>query len=50
MEGADLIERGMLFHNVGAATAKAGSPLIFSLGRGTARSPKSANLRELEVE
>ena len=50
MEGADLIGWGMLFHNLGAATAKARSPLSFSLEHRTARSPKSADLRDLEVE
>ena len=50
IEGADLIERGMLFHSLGAATAKVWSTLDLSLGRGTARSPKLDNLRDLSVE
>ena len=49
-EGADLIERGMLFHSLGAATAKLRSPLDLSFGWGTARSPKLDNLRGLAVE
>ena len=50
IEGADLIERGMLFHSLGAATAKARSPLDLSLDWGTARSPKLDDLRGLAVE
>ena len=50
IEGADLIERGMLFHSLGAATAKARSPLDLSLDWGTARSPKLDDLRGLVVE
>ena len=38
IEGADLKERGMLFHSLGAATAKA------------ARSPKLDDVRGLVVE
>ena len=34
IEGVDLIERGMLFHSLGAATAKAQSPLDLSLDWG----------------
>lgn len=40
----------MLFHSQGAATAKTRSPLSLSLDRGTARSSKTAVLRDLEVE
>ena len=48
IEGADLIERGMLFHSL--ATAKARSPLDLSFGWVTARSPKLDDLRGLAVE
>lgn len=47
---ADLKERGMLFHSLGAATTKAQSPLSLHFVCGTNRRPKSANLRDLEVE
>ena len=51
IEGADLIERGMLFHSLGAATAKARPPLDLGLDWGTARSsPKLDDLRGLVVE
>ena len=50
MEGADLIGMGMLFHSLGATTAKARSPLSLSFDRGTAKSPESANLRDLKVD
>ena len=49
-EGTDLIERGMLFHSLGAATAKARSPLDLSLDWGTAKSPKFDDLRGLTGE
>ena len=48
IEGANLIERGMLFHSLGAAKAR--SPLDLSLDWGTARSPKLYDLRGLAVE
>ena len=50
MEGAVLMGRGMLFHSLGAATAKARSPLSLSLDCGIVSSPKSADLRDLEIE
>ena len=50
MEGADLRDGGMLFQSLGATTVKARSPLCLKFERGTARSPRSADLRGLEVE
>ena len=50
IEGADLIERGMLFQSLGAATAKARSPLDLNFDWGTASSPKLDDKRGLEVE
>lgn len=50
MEGEDLIGEVMLFHNRGAATAKAPSPLSSGLDGRTARSSKSVDLRDFEVE
>lgn len=46
--GASLTNSGRLFHRLGAATAKAQSPLCFSLALGTARSMQSADLRDLD--
>lgn len=50
VEGADLIVRGLLFHSVGAETANARMPLSLYLERGTARSPRWADLRDLGAE
>ena len=45
---ADRTDRGKAFHSVGAATAKARSPLDFKRDRGTSRTNWSADLRALE--
>ena len=50
MEGADLIERGMVFNSLGAARAKAQSPLSLRFVHRTARSPRLDDLGVLEVE
>lgn len=50
MKGASLTEGGILFQSLGAATAKARSPLSLKLVHETVKSPRSANLRGLEVE
>lgn len=47
--GAGLIKRGMLFHYVGAATAKARPPWAEVYISAT-RSPKSGDLSNLEME
>ena len=44
---ADRTDRGKAFHSVGAATAKARSPLDFKRDRGTSRTIWSADLRAL---
>ena len=46
-EGADLIRRGRLFHNLGPATEKALSPLDLYLEGGTVRIIRSADLKVL---
>ena len=44
--GASLTWRGNLFHNFGAATAKAPSPRCFNLDLGTTRRSLSADLSD----
>lgn len=41
MKGPDLLGRGLLFHSLGATTAKAQPTLSLGLDCGAARSPKS---------
>ena len=50
MQGAFLTAGGSSFQRWGAATAKALSPLCFSLVRGTCRRPKLPDLRDLGAE
>ena len=50
MEGASRMSGGSWFHKRGAATAKARSPLCFSLERGMCRRPLLEDLRDLVAE
>lgn len=50
MDGVDIIDRGLLFHNPESATAKARSLLNLHYEQGTNSSTRSADLSDLEVE